>query len=66
MDRMLALLDDHEPCLLLKGLSAEVQARINSKKKVQAPLLQSNEGKMRKLAEQGDLTWQGLKGAQSC
>ena len=56
MDRMLALLDDHEPCLHFEGLSAEVQA----------PLLQSNEGKMRKLAEQGDLTWQGLKGAQSC
>ena len=60
MDRMLALLGDHEPCLLFKRLFLQ---RLPAE--VRAPLLQSSEGNMRKLAKQADLTWQGLKGAQS-
>ena len=60
MDRMLALLGNHEPCLLFKRLFLQ---RLPAE--VRAPLLQSSEKNMRKLAEQADLTWQGLKGAQS-
>ena len=60
MDRMLALLGDHEPCLLFKRLFLQ---RLPAE--VRAPLLQSSEKNMRKLAEQADLTWQGLKGAQN-
>ena len=60
LDRMLALLGDHEPCLLFKRLFLQ---RLPAE--VRAPLLQSSERDMRKLAEQADLLWQGLKGAQS-
>ena len=58
MDRMLALLGDHKPCLLSKRLFLE-----RLPVEVRAPLLHSNEKDMRKLAEQADLTWQGLKGS---
>ena len=61
MDRMLALLGDHEPCLLFKHLFLQ---RLPAE--VRAPLLQSSEKNIRKLAEQAGLTWQGLKGALAC
>ena len=57
MDKMLALLGDHEPCLLFKRLFLE---RLPAQ--VRAPLLHGSETDMRKLAEQADLTWQALKG----
>ena len=58
MDRMLALLGDHKPCLLFKRLFLE-----RLPVEVRAPLLHSSEKDMRKLAELADLTWQGLKGS---
>ena len=51
MDRMLALLGDHEPCLLFKHLFLQ---RLPAE--VRAPLLQSSEKNIRKLAEQAGLT----------
>ena len=60
MDRMLALLGDQEPCLLFRHLFLQ---RLPAQ--VRALLLQRSEGNMRKLAEQADLTWQGLKSSFS-
>ena len=60
MNKMLTLLGDHEPCLLFKRLFLQ---RLPAE--VCAPLLQKSEKDMRKLAEQADLTWKGLKGTQS-
>ena len=60
LDRKLALLGNHEPCLLWKRLFLQ---RLPAE--VRAPLLQSSVGNMRNLAEQADLTWQGHKGIQS-
>ena len=58
MDKMLALLGDHEPCLLFKRLFLQ---RLPAD--IRAPILHSGEKDMRKLAEQADLIWQARAGA---
>ena len=59
MDKMLALLGNHEPCLFFKRLFLD---RLPAG--IRAPLLHSEEKDMRKLAEKADLMWQALKGSQ--
>ena len=56
MDKMLALLGKHEPCLLFKRLYLQ---RLPTS--IRASLLHNEEKDMRKLAEKADLMWQALK-----
>jgi len=60
MDKMLALLGDHDPCFLFRRHFLQ---RLPAK--IRAPLLHSGETNMRRLAEQADLIWQARVGVST-